>query len=172
MLLRRLEKDPIGWYSIETLSKLLKHYEHLEFFGQDNAFPVHLNPGQDKLSRILMRSAVLMVIALIQQRLIWWHFFICKKCVNVPKYFLPQDHNDVMTWKLFLDHWPFVRGIQKSLVNSFHNELVLRSFDVCFVVSPNKLLEQTVVLPVIDTPWCMCEVTVTFLFVYIYSVFL
>ena len=29
-------------------------------------------------------------------------------------------HNDVIKWKLFPRYWPFVRGIQRSPVNSAH----------------------------------------------------
>ena len=40
-------------------------------------------------------------------------------------------HEDVIKWKHFPRHWPFVRGIHRSPVNSPHTK-VTRSFDVFF----------------------------------------
>ena len=43
-----------------------------------------------------------------------------------------QYHDDVIKWKHFPRYWPFVRGIDRSLVNSPHQSPVTRSFDVFF----------------------------------------
>ena len=36
------------------------------------------------------------------------------------RYVLPVNHDDVIKWKHFPHNWPFVRGIQRSPVNSPH----------------------------------------------------
>ena len=41
-------------------------------------------------------------------------------------------HDDVIKWKYFPRHWPFVRGIHQWPVKSPHKRLVTRSFDVFF----------------------------------------
>ena len=48
------------------------------------------------------------------------------KCMSVVMGKLPKlgnitpDHGDVIKWKYFPRHWPFVRGIHRSQVNSPH----------------------------------------------------
>ena len=46
-------------------------------------------------------------------------------------------HDDIMTWKCSPHYWPFVRGIHWMLPQKGP---AMRSFDVFFVNSPNKLL--------------------------------
>ena len=50
-----------------------------------------------------------------------------------------QIGNDIMPWKRLPYCWPFVRGIHWSPAYSPHEEPVLWSFDVYFVVSLDKL---------------------------------
>ena len=42
-----------------------------------------------------------------------WHWYIIYQCR-----FSIITHSDVIKWKLFLCHWPFVKGIHRSSVNS------------------------------------------------------
>ena len=51
-------------------------------------------------------------------------------------------HDDVIKWKHFLHHWPFVRGIHWPPVNSPHKRPVTRSLDVFFDLSLNKRLSK------------------------------
>ena len=55
-----------------------------------------------------------------------------------------SDHDCVITWKHFLYYWPFVRGIQWSLLDSPHkgpSNAELRCFLCCW---PEQALKQTV----------------------------
>ena len=47
-------------------------------------------------------------------------------------------HGDSMTWKCFLNYWPFVRGILQSLEDSPHKKPVLWYFNVFFTVNKNN----------------------------------
>ena len=47
------------------------------------------------------------------------------------------SHDDVMVWKPFRQHWPFVDIIRQWLVDPFNKEAAIRSF-----VSPNQLLNN------------------------------
>ena len=51
-------------------------------------------------------------------------------------------HDDVIKWKHFPRRWPFVRGIQRSPVNSPHKEPVARIFDTFFDLRLNKRLSK------------------------------
>ena len=41
----------------------------------------------------------------------------------------------IFVWKWFHHHWPFVRRIHRSSMNSPHKGPVMRNYNVCFVVS-------------------------------------
>ena len=45
---------------------------------------------------------------------------LLRNLVAVVAALLPSHHDDVSKWKHFPCHWPFVRGIQRSPVNSPH----------------------------------------------------
>ena len=60
---------------------------------------------------------------------------LCWRYHSLP---LRQRYDDVMAWKGFLLDWPFVSGI----LDSPQKGAVMRNFDVCFVVSLNKLLNK------------------------------
>ena len=49
---------------------------------------------------------------------------ICKPLINHGKWYgclsILRFHYDVNTWKYFSHHWPFVRGIHQSVVDSPH----------------------------------------------------
>ena len=78
-----------------------------------------------------------------------------------------QIGNDIMTWKHLPYYWPFLRGIHWSTAYSPHEEPVLWSFDVYFVVSldkfliccqPGQTVEQTIKLQLIwDGMELMCH---------------
>ena len=51
-------------------------------------------------------------------------------------------HDDVIKWKHFPRHGPFVRGIHRSPVNSPQKRPVTRSFDIFFDLRPNKRLSK------------------------------
>ena len=44
---------------------------------------------------------------------------------------VPRDHDDVSKWKHFPRYWPFVRGIQRSPVNSPHKDQWRVAFFFC-----------------------------------------
>ena len=52
------------------------------------------------------------------------------------------SHDDVMTWKHFLRHWPFVRRIHLWPVDSVQKEPVTGSFGAFFDVRLEKLLNK------------------------------
>ena len=68
----------------------------------------------------------------------------------------------IMAWKRFPHKWPYVNASIFLPLDSPHKESLVRSFDVIFVVSMNKLLIKTVLLPVIldvlTLQWCHCNV--------------
>ena len=43
-----------------------------------------------------------------------------QKGISSPAVKHPSDHDDVIKWKHFPRHWPFLRGIHRSPVNSPH----------------------------------------------------
>ena len=51
-------------------------------------------------------------------------------------------HDDVIKWKHFPRHWPFVRGIHRWPVNSPHKRPVTRRFDVFLDLRLNKPLSK------------------------------
>ena len=53
-----------------------------------------------------------------------------------------HNHDDVIKWKHFPRHWPFVRGIHRSPVNSPQRPVTTRSFDVFFNLRLNKRLSK------------------------------
>ena len=71
---------------------------------------------------------------------------------NVQRIHIKYD--DVMKWKHFPRHWPFVRGIHRSPVNSPHKRPVTRSFDVFFDLGLNKRLSKQSRRWLFKTPSC------------------
>ena len=63
------------------------------------------------------------------------------------------QYDDVMTWKHVPHHWPFVRGIHWSLVDSPHKGPVMGNFDVFFDVALNKLLNKQLNCQWFEIPW-------------------
>ena len=57
-------------------------------------------------------------------------------------------HDDVIKWKHFPRYWPFVRGIQRSPVNSPHKGRQ-RTALMGFLSAPEQTVEQTIEAPVI-----------------------
>ena len=57
-----------------------------------------------------------------------------------------------MTWKCFPHHWPFVRGIHWSPVDSPHKGPVMQNFEASFVVS-----RKDIDLPWSEMPWHSCD---------------
>ena len=58
-------------------------------------------------------------------------------------------HDDVMTWKHFQHYRPFVRRIQRLLVDSPYRGPVMRRFESNFAASLKTLLKKLSTLPVI-----------------------
>ena len=79
------------------------------------------------------------------------------KCIKCK---LSESHlnDDVMKWKLFPLHWPFVRGIHWSSVVSTHKCTVTR-LEFFFDVSLSKLLSEQTSGRWFKTPWRPCGVT-------------
>ena len=69
--------------------------------------------------------------------LMWDLLSDIKICLWLPEIIL--HHDDVIKWKHFPRYWPFVRGIHRSPVTQ---KPVTRSFDVFFVLRPNKRLSK------------------------------
>ena len=67
-------------------------------------------------------------------------------------------HNDAMTWKPFLQYWPYVCRIHWPLLDSPNKRSIMQSFNGFFVVEPQQTVEQTVELLVIwdamMLTWC------------------
>ena len=61
---------------------------------------------------------------------------------EVTAIWIHDKHDDAMTLGRFLHYWPYVKGIHQSPVDIPHKGPVIRSFDVCFVVRINKLLNK------------------------------
>ena len=84
---------------------------------------------------------------------------------------------NVKTWKCrWMHYWPFERGIHWSSVDSSHKGQVInwdsphkgsvmRSFDVFFDVSQNKLLNKQLSCWWSEMPWCSCDITVMRIFI-------
>ena len=72
-----------------------------------------------------------------------------------------MNMNDVMKWTHFLRRWPFVGGINRSLVDCLHRRPVMRSFDVFFDGKLNKLLNKQSKGKLIQVYGCSFDVTVT-----------
>ena len=60
---------------------------------------------------------------------------------------------DVITERRFPHYCPFVRGIHPLPVDSPNKGLMIRSFDVFFVVNPNKALINQSSCRWFETPW-------------------
>ena len=69
--------------------------------------------------------------------------YFSKFCDIMIELELIPQHDDVIKWKHFPCHWPFVRRIHRSPVNSPHKRQVTRSFDVFFHLRLNKRLINT-----------------------------
>ena len=52
------------------------------------------------------------------QNIIWMYFQRCLRNCHWTKKIIETYHDDVIKWKHFPRHWPFVRGIHRSPVNS------------------------------------------------------
>ena len=63
-----------------------------------------------------------------------WNYHICTK--------IKHPHDDVIKWKHFPRYWPFVRGIQRSPVNSPHKGQWHGAFHVFFDLRLNKRLSK------------------------------
>ena len=75
---------------------------------------------------------------------------------------LIRFHDDVIKWKLFPNHWSFVRGIHRSPVNSPHRRPVMLVVDTSFGVSQNKRMNIQSNHRRFETPWRSCDVAVIF----------
>ena len=79
----------------------------------------------------------------------------------------------VMIWKHFLHYWPFVKGFHQSPVDSLHKGPIMQNFCIFFVVSLNRLLNNsqftcdlrclnpigTCTVMTISMGWCKKDVT-------------
>ena len=50
--------------------------------------------------------------------------------------------NDAMVWVYFLRYWPFVRGINRSPVDSLNKEIVMQNLEVFLDADLNKLFNE------------------------------
>ena len=66
-------------------------------------------------------------------------------------------HEDIMTWKCFLNYWPFMRGINWWL-DSHHKGTVRSSFDVFLWCLPEQVVEQPSCCW-FEMLWSSCDVT-------------
>ena len=64
----------------------------------------------------------------------WFGYAIVWKCVA------QCHHDNAIKWKHFPYHWPFVRGLHRSLVGFPWQTPVIQSFDVFFELHPNRWL--------------------------------
>ena len=62
-------------------------------------------------------------------------------------------------------HWPFVRGMHWSPVDSPHKGPVVQNFDAFFAAGLNKLLNKQLSWWWFEMPWCSCDVAVLSLIV-------
>ena len=100
-----------------------------------------------------------------QSRPLWRQYNVQPCRVHPTKYALASPivllcQDDVMSWKRFLQYWPFVRGIYLLPIDSPHNGPVLRIFDVSFVVSMERLLKQESSCRWFERP---CDATVPYI---------
>ena len=54
------------------------------------------------------------------QKVANWNEWLENEKTNILYASFPRMHDDVIKWKHFPRHWPFVRGIHRSPVNSLH----------------------------------------------------
>ena len=60
---------------------------------------------------------------------------------STPTWFNLNLYDDALTWRHFLQHWPFVRGIQ-AISGLTPQRARMRRLDISFVVILNKLLNN------------------------------
>ena len=72
----------------------------------------------------------------------------------------PCLHDDVLRWKPFPYYWPFVRGIQWSLVESPHKGPIMQALRYLCCVGPHKLFNKQLNVRWFETTWRSCDVIV------------
>ena len=117
----------------------------------NNIFILDLTPGFHELGKYNCRRYCGLALS---------HQYVFSE--PVPRItFSSTDCDDIMTQKHFFHHWPFVRGIYRSLMDSSHKEPTMQSFDVwCW---PEQAVEQRVDLyRWFEKPWASCDVMIMF----------
>ena len=71
-----------------------------------------------------------------------------------------QYHGNIIIYKHLPHYWPVVREVHRTTADFPHKGLPMRSFEIRFSVILNKLFEQAVKLPWIETLESWCHVTV------------
>ena len=66
-------------------------------------------------------------------------------------------YDDVMAWKRFPYHWPFVREEHPSLVNPLANDTDACWFLISYLVLAWRRCSK-VIFRWLETPWCSCNV--------------
>ena len=76
--------------------------------------------------------------------------------LKIP-YILPA-HDDVMKWKRFPYHWPFVRRSHRLLMYPLHKGPIIRTFGISLMLTRPKCWRNTQVAG--EMPWCSYDITV------------
>ena len=76
--------------------------------------------------------------------------------LKIP-YILPA-HDDVMKWKRFPYHWPFVRGSHRLLMYPLLKGPIIRYFGISLMLTRPKCWRNTQVAG--EMPWCSYDITV------------
>ena len=79
-----------------------------------------------------------------------------------------SQHEHIMTCKLFLYYWSFVRWMNRSPVDSLHKWYVMRSFDIYFDISLIKLFNKQSSCRRFQMPGRSCVITEIYLICYIF----
>ena len=81
-----------------------------------------------------------------------------EKRMHISWYLLDnRSYDDIIIWKFFLHYLYLVKGIHRSPMASPHNDPVVRSLAVSFVIDLNQLLHTVQLLVVSDAMmfvWC------------------
>ena len=95
-------------------------------------FVVNIMVADAPAPGVTRTSAPMMLCVQMSGLFSWWLCFAVRtvQCIGL--------HDDVIKWKHFPHYWPFVRGIQRSPVNSPHKCPVTLSLDVFFDLGLNK----------------------------------